>query len=103
MANRLRARAMFSLSPNFRQSARARPPHNMLYVDGHLGMANPLATLRAISYTESGACLTRMLNACMALPTVLLEPGKTSHALKASALAIFLMEEETLMLIVNDE
>jgi 5-methylcytosine-specific restriction endonuclease McrA len=31
----------------------ARPPHNMLYVDGQSVVANPLAIFAAISYTHS--------------------------------------------------
>jgi len=41
----------------------SRPPHNMLYVNGHCGVANPLVILTALSYTENEACLTSMLNA----------------------------------------
>ena len=33
-----------------------RPPHNILYVDGHSGVANPLAIPTAISSTDKGTC-----------------------------------------------
>jgi hypothetical protein len=50
----------------------------MLYVDGHSGVATPLVILTAIFYPDKEACST-----CMLLG--------------------FLMEEDTIMLIMNDE
>ena len=40
-----------------------RPPHNIFYVDGHCGVANPLVIFTVISYTVNEACLTGVLNA----------------------------------------
>src|SRR5437016_14421154 len=40
------------------RATRMRPPHNMLYVDGQSGVANPLVNLQADSYTlDRGADL----------------------------------------------